>query len=183
VYDVPSVRPTALRNPWEILKSKALRDARNLWFLSKKKDRLKKGLKMKHKKIGDKYFIRIKKGDKIIQPLTEFLTKNKIDLAHFHGLGALLEVEIGFYSLKQKKYHLKKYKDIEAVCILGNVTLLNNKPFIHSHIVISNHKNHAYGGHFKEGIAAGTIEIVLTEVKGKIRRKFNGETGLNLWDV
>ena len=54
---------------------------------------------------------------------------------------------------------------------------------IHSHIVISDHKNHAYGGHFKEGVAAGTIEIVLTEIKGKISRKFNEETGLNLWDV
>ena len=82
---------------------------------------------MNYKKIGDKYFIRIKKGGKIIQPLTEFLQKNKINLAYFHGLGALLEVEIGFYSLKQKKYHFKKYKDIEAVCIIGNSTLLKNE--------------------------------------------------------
>ena len=138
---------------------------------------------MNYKKIGDKYFIRIKKGGKIIQPLTEFLQKNKINLAYFHGLGALLEVEIGFYSLKQKKYHFKKYKDVEAVCIVENVTLLKNKPMIHSHIVISDHKNRAYGGHFKEGVAAGTIEIVLTEVKNKISRKFDADTGLNLWDV
>ena len=33
---------------------------------------------MNYKKIGNKYFIRIQKGDKIIQPLTEFLTKNRI---------------------------------------------------------------------------------------------------------
>ena len=36
VYDVPSVRLIVDENPWKILKSIALRDARNLWFLSKK---------------------------------------------------------------------------------------------------------------------------------------------------
>ena len=98
---------------------------------------------MKYKKIKDRYFIKFKKGDKVIGPLTAFLVRNKISLAYFHGLGALLEVEIGFYSLKQKKYHFKKYKDIEAVCILGNATLLKGKPFIHSHIIISDHHKYS----------------------------------------
>jgi len=45
--DVPSVRSTAFENSWEILKSKALRDARNLWFLSKEKYRFKEGEKFR----------------------------------------------------------------------------------------------------------------------------------------
>ena len=139
---------------------------------------------MKYRKFGGVFLIRLMKGEEVIKSLTDFSAKNKISLASFSGIGAVQKAEIGFYELKNKKYLWKKInEEMEVLSIIGNVSSLDKKPFIHAHIVLADRNFRAYGGHLKEAVVGATLEIVLLKVKGKVERKFDEEIGLNLMDL
>lgn len=139
---------------------------------------------MLYRKSGDTFVIRLMKGEEVIKRLTDFSAKNNISLASFSGIGAVKKAEIGFYDLKNKKYLWEKIdKEMEVLSIIGNVSVLDKKPFIHAHITLGDRSYNAKGGHLKEAVVGATLEIVLTKVKGKVERKFDDETGLNLLDL
>ncbi len=139
---------------------------------------------MKHKKKGDVFVLRFYKGEEIIKEMSDFLHRNKILIASFSGIGAASSAVLGFYSLKEKKYSWKDFTgEYEIASLSGNVSLLGGKPFVHAHIIICDSKHNCFGGHLKEAAVGATIEIVLRQIKGKVKRKLDEETGLNLLDL
>lgn len=130
------------------------------------------------------YIIRLEKGDLIISTLLEICKKNKIYLGYFNGIGALSQVELAHYSLKEKKYSYKIIRSqLELVSLYGNITLMKKENYIHSHIVVSNENMDCFGGHLKEGIVSATCEVFLIKINGNINRKHDSIIGLNLLDV
>jgi len=138
---------------------------------------------MQYRKSKNAFLIRLMKGEEIISSLTKFLTAQKISSAYFSGIGAVQKATLGFYNLKKKKYIWRKFSECEVVSLIGNVSLLNGKPFIHAHLVISDNKYSCYGGHLKDAVIGATLEIVLKKLSGKAERKFDREIGLNLLDL
>lgn len=138
---------------------------------------------MKYKHSKHAFLIRLVKGEEIINTLTKLLKKETIYAAHFSGIGAVQSATLGFYNLKKKKYRWKKFKECEVVSLTGNVTVLNDKLFIHAHMVVSDSKFNCYGGHLKEAVVGATLEIVLERLAGKAERKFDEEIGLNLLEL
>ena len=139
---------------------------------------------MKSKKIKDTYFIRLERGEKIIESLKAFCTKNKIKCGYFFGIGALHEAELAHYIVENKKYTTKILKQpLEIINMNGNVTTMNKEIYLHCHITLSDEKMNAVAGHLKEGIISATCEIVLVKLNARIDRKFNEFTGLNLLDI
>lgn len=139
---------------------------------------------MQFRKDKKAFVIKLSKGEKIVESLTEFCRKNKIDFAVFYGIGAVLNADIGFYDLKKKSYFFKKInKPLEITSLIGNISLLNKKHALHAHITLSDERMRAIGGHLKEATVGGTCEIILVEFKTKIKRTYDEETGLNLWDL
>ncbi|MBS3113972.1 DNA-binding protein [Candidatus Woesearchaeota archaeon] len=139
---------------------------------------------MKHKQIKDTYFIRLDRGEKIIETLKNFCNKNKIKCGYFFGIGALNEVELAHYIVENKKYTSKTYKQpLEIVNMTGNITTMNNEIYLHCHIVLSDEKMHAIAGHIKEGTIAATCEIILVKLNANINRKHDDFIGLNLLDI
>ena len=139
---------------------------------------------MKYKKVENKYFIRLERGEKIIETLLKFCKDNKIRLGYLTGIGAVSEVELGHYFLEDKKYTSRKLKEpLEILNLSGNITEMDDKPYLHVHITVSDREMKAFGGHLKEAVVSATCEIVITEVKGELRRKFDDEIGLNMMDI
>ena len=139
---------------------------------------------MKHKKFGDYYCIKLEKGDKIIENLTEMCNKEGIKFGFISGIGAVGDVTLGIYDLSTKKYSDKRIKKpLEVLSLSGNVTQVEGKRFVHAHVVLSDEEMQAFGGHLKEAVVSVTAEIILRKVDGEIKRKKDAETGLNLWDV
>jgi len=138
---------------------------------------------MLHKKFGNIFIIRLEKGEEIITTLSKFLSKKKISSAFFSGIGAVEKAVIGFYDLNEKKYFWREFMECEVVSLSGNVSILDDRPFIHSHVVLSDISYNCFGGHLREATAGATLEIKLEMLDGKIARKFDTVTGLNLLDL
>jgi predicted DNA-binding protein with PD1-like motif len=94
---------------------------------------------MQHIKLSKagNYCIRIDKGQDVIQAITEFCNINKITFASFCGIGATNDAVVSIYNTKTKKYEDRKItRDAEILSLNGNVSLFENKPFVHAHIVL-----------------------------------------------
>lgn len=145
---------------------------------------------MQHVKLSkvDNYCIRVDKGQDVIQAITEFCNINKITFASFCGIGATNDAVVSIYNTKTKKYEDRKIKqDAEILSLNGNVSLFENKPFVHAHVVLGINKNSrpndwetilslglgdfmVVGGHVKECKISLTCEIFLTQYNDKIKR-------------
>ncbi len=135
-------------------------------------------------KIKKLHVIRLSKGDEIIMKLTDFCRKNNIVNGIVSAVGAVSSAELALYRLDDKKYFSKKFKEPLEICSLnGNIALLDSKPFLHIHAVLSNSRMTAFGGHLKEAVVSATCEVTIIEFDSKIGRKYDEEIGLNLMDV
>lgn len=139
---------------------------------------------MKYKKSGNTYIIRLDRGEKIIESLNRFGTENKVKLGYFFGIGALDEAELAHYTVENKKYTAKKFSQpLEIISMLGNITAMDRKAYLHCHIALSDEKMRSIAGHLKEGRISATCEIFLVELIGSVSRKYDGITGLNLMEI
>jgi len=128
--------------------------------------------------------LRIEKGNSIVENIIKFCTDNKIYGAWVSGLGAVSTVTLGLYDLGLKKYHKKTLQGpFEIVNLVGNVGKMDEKIMTHIHLVLSDKKMNAFGGHLYEAKVAATCEIKLEILDVEIIRKYNEETGLNLIDI
>ena len=138
---------------------------------------------MKFQKTKDTYFVRIDRGEKLLESLKNFCSDNEISCGYFLGIGSLDEAQLAHYIVRNKKYTYEQYKQpLEIVNLTGNVTTMNNEVYIHCHATLSDVNMEAIAGHLKEGIVGATCEIILIKLDSKIERKLDEKIGLNLMD-
>lgn len=137
---------------------------------------------MQYKKVDDGlWIIVLKRGERIIEKLTEFISKININSGYFNAIGAISSVELGHYNLQKGEYTTKRIDSpLEIVSLMGNVTSKGKEKVIHGHIVVGNEGMQLHGGHLKEATVAATCEIILREFKEKVSRKYDSEIQLNL---
>ena len=139
---------------------------------------------MKYKKVEDKIFISIDKGEFINEKLLEVSVNENLKSGWINGLGAISNVEIGYWDIEKKIYVKKMFnEDYELLSLIGNITNLNNKQFIHTHISFSDTKFKAYGGHLFDAKVIAAAEFCIFTSKHLLNRKLNCEIGLSLWDI
>jgi len=139
---------------------------------------------MKSKKIENTYFVRLERGEKIIESIKDFCTKNSIKLGYFSGIGALGEVELAHYIVDNKKYTSKVFKQpLEITNMTGNITTMDSEIYLHCHITLGDEEMKSIAGHLVEGKITATCEIVLVSIEGNINRKHDEFIGLNLQDI
>jgi len=136
---------------------------------------------MKFKKFGNKWIVRIDKGEEVIQTIKKVCEDNKIKLGSISGIGAADRVTIGLFNTKSKQYQSQELiGDHEITNLSGNISTMNGEIYLHLHIGLSDSKYNAYGGHLTSAVISGTGEIVIEEIKNIVKREFNEEVGLNL---
>ena len=136
---------------------------------------------MKFKKFGNKWVVRIDKGEEVIQTIKKVCEDNKIKLGSISGIGAADRVTIGLFNTKNKQYQSQELiGDYEITNLSGNISTMNGEIYLHLHIGLSDSKYNAYGGHLTSAVISGTGEIIIEEIEGEIEREFNKEVGLNL---
>ncbi|MEK7571238.1 MAG: PPC domain-containing DNA-binding protein [Patescibacteria group bacterium] len=136
---------------------------------------------MQYQKTEKDYFIRLMMGENLVEKLTTFCVEKGINTGVLQGIGTASQVEIGAYNLKEKAYHWKVFnKNLEIVSLTGNVSLVDDKPFLHMHTVLSDENYACFGGHLKEAIVGPTCEIFLTNLETAISREYDESTGLKL---
>jgi len=141
----------------------------------------KKEMIMYIKKFNTYYVLRLKKGEEIIQSLTDFVKKMKLKGAFLYGLGVGENLTLGYFDAHKKSYIKKQFKgEYEFTSFLGNISYFEKQPVIHIHVTITNKKFNAYGGHLFSGYVPATLEIVVFPLGRVLERKRDIQTGLNL---
>lgn len=130
------------------------------------------------------HFVKLSKGEEIVGAITRYCKSNQIRIAKVHAIGALRNVELGYYHLKTKSYSWRTFtEDHELASATGNITLLNEEPFLHMHVVLGDTDFSAHAGHLKSGEVGATCEVIIQEYESEksIYRLMDEEIGLNLW--
>ena len=99
-----------------------------------------------------------------------------------NGIGALENPEIGYYSIKDKKYHRKQFTgEFELTSLIGNITMKEGNPFAHTHITFSDTDYQVYGGHLFDAKITAAGEFLIQIGTEGITREMNHSIGLPLW--
>src|SRR5690242_6898997 len=127
---------------------------------------------MVSKKFGNDFVLRLDKGELLVESLLKFAIENSAHPAWIQGLGAALWAEFGYYDLNSQQYQFNKIdKELEIGSLTGNISLLDNNPAAHLHIVLGDEKQQTFTGHLKELAVGGTCEIYLKTFDQAINRK------------
>ena len=134
---------------------------------------------MQYEKDGYTYIIYLEQGESIMAMLTQFCKDHQIINGQISGLGAIKEIELGSYNLKNQEYITHKLDDTwELTSYQANIQLKDGAPFIHAHINISDHDLTVKGGHLFDAKVAVVGEFILRNINNNGKRVFNSEIGL-----
>ena len=134
---------------------------------------------MQFQKVGKNYLINIDKDEKVVETLTRFCKENRIKNAKLSGIGAVKKTEIGADDLPKKEYIKREYSEfLELLSLEGNGALKDGEPFIHAHVVLSDHKMQTLGGHLFETTVGVAGEFFLTQFDGNAYRELKPDIGL-----
>jgi uncharacterized protein len=140
----------------------------------------------RHTQIHNGTFLVLEKGEELVSTLTRFCEERQIHWVQFQAIGAVEDVEIGYYDLEAKEYVFRQEPGpFEVSSMDGNVTELNSLPVPHIHAVLSraDESLETIGGHIRRATVHITLEMCLWEITQPLVRRFDDETGLNLIDV
>ncbi|EKD28442.1 MAG: hypothetical protein ACD_79C00297G0001 [uncultured bacterium] len=114
--------------------------------------------------------------------ITQFSLENNIFCATIQFIGSVKSVTLGFYNQREQEYEIKEFNaPLEIVSGLGNISLKDEKPFFHAHVVLSTNTFQTIAGHlFKSKIFAGEFCINVMN-NPKLIREHDSNTGLSLW--
>lgn len=141
---------------------------------------------MKVRDVETGFLIKLERDEKVLETLTAFCEARGIHSGVLVGIGAVKNAELGYYSLEKQKYFFRIFpEDREVASMQGNIALVEGKPFIHAHAVLSacDETLACVGAHLKEAEVAVTLEVFLTPFPSAVPRYFDETIGLKLLDV
>ena len=134
---------------------------------------------MQFKQDGNTFIIYIEQDESIMETLTQFCKSKDIVNAQISGIGAIKEINLGAYDLKNKEYVRQFFNNLwELTSFQGNVILKDNEPFIHAHITMSDHNLDVKGGHLFEAKVCAVGEFILRKIETDGKREYDANIGL-----
>ncbi len=119
----------------------------------------------------------------LYESLTKIVIEEDIRVGKITALGAVTEAVIGYYD-----QNLLEYKNIELKAgyeilnCTGNISMRDNKPFVHAHLTLGDKDGNSFGGHLMPGTKVWACEVFIDEYSGEdLIREKNEETNLFLW--
>ncbi|WP_424245761.1 hypothetical protein Dip510_000699 [Elusimicrobium posterum] len=132
---------------------------------------------------GRTYIFRLPKGKDLLDALTAFCHDNQIKCGFVNGIGAVENATLGYYDQAKKKYDkIVLDEEHELLSLTGNVSIKDNRPFIHAHATLSDKEGNVKGGHLQLGTKIFSAEMYIQELVGEPKvRKEDKATKLSLW--
>jgi len=131
---------------------------------------------------GRSLMVRLDHDAEIISQITHLASKEKICSGVFGVIGALKQAELGYYDQKSLEYRkIMVEGPAELISASGNISLMEDKPFVHAHALLSDQEGRVWGGHLSKGVIFAA-ELYLQELLGQpFKRDHDPVTELYLW--
>lgn len=135
--------------------------------------------------LGKSVSPRIFEDEDLAEAIRKRVEESDVKAGVFFLIGTLKRAVLGYY--EEGVYRPIELEDsLEIASCMGNIAVNEKHEIVvHAHIVVSNEKSEAFGGHLLKGSVVGaTAELVIVEGVGvKIQRAFDEKTKLNLWKL
>src|SRR5664279_2163151 len=131
------------------------------------------------------YVVILDSGEDALAALTKFANDSKLTAASLTAIGAFEKATIGWFDFNAKRYRkIEVGEQCEVLSAIGDVAIGDDgKASLHIHIVLGLSDGSTRGGHLLAGTVRPTLEVVLTEVPSKLRRKKRADLGIALIDI
>ena len=134
---------------------------------------------------GQIHVVILDSGEEAFTALTRFANETRITAASVTAIGAFERATVGWFDFASKTYRkIEVNEQCEVLSAIGDVAVGDDgKASLHVHIVLGLSDGSTRGGHLLAGTVRPTLEIVLTEVPAKLRRKKRADLGIALIDM
>jgi uncharacterized protein len=120
-------------------------------------------------------------GDEVVSTLTAFAREQGLDSSHFTAIGAFRRATLAYFDRERKEYReIPVNEQVEVLSLIGDIALKGAEPLVHAHAVLGRSDGTTRGGHLIETRVWPTLEVVLSETPGHLRRRYDEESGLPL---
>jgi predicted DNA-binding protein with PD1-like motif len=121
-------------------------------------------------------------GDEVLSSIKELAHSERLSSSSFKAIGALSNVELGWFNWETKKYQtaVKLEEQIELLSLIGDIALKDDQPQVHAHLVIGRKDGTAHGGHLVSATVRPTCEIVITESPKHLQKEIDPQSGIAL---
>lgn len=139
-------------------------------------------MRMLKANVGRICFVRMAEGEDLLDTIKKSAEESGMKAGTFTLIGALKNVVLGCYKNGQYVY-TRLEGPMEIASCTGNIAVDEKREVVvHSHLVVSNEKAEAFGGHLMKGSLVGpTAELMLVEATGAdLLRMFDDKTKLKL---
>lgn len=135
--------------------------------------------------VGRICFFRIFEDEDLIEAVKRRAEESGIKAGILTLIGTLKNATLGYY--KERKYdYIRLNGPLEIASCMGNVAVdEKGETMIHAHIVVSDERGEAFGGHLmKDSRVGATAELMLIEASGVVLQKvFDEKTNLKLLNL
>lgn len=141
---------------------------------------------MQSVQIHNGYFLVFERGEDFLPLLTQFCAETEVHWGQFQAIGALEDVEIGYYDLATRQYVFRQEEGpFEVASMDGNIAEIDEEPIVHVHAALSrcDESLETIGGHVRKARVALSLEVPLWLISQPLMRSFDDETGLNLLNL
>ncbi|NLW08139.1 MAG: DUF296 domain-containing protein [Clostridia bacterium] len=134
---------------------------------------------------GRRLAYRLAYGCDLMEALQAIVEDSQVRFGSINFLGSVLRAKLGYYQMHEKRWlTLELDKAMEILSGLGNVSLKDDKPFVHAHLTLLDSEGKVHGGHLLPGctVFAGEVFVDEIDIETPPRRVYDPVTGLTLWE-
>ena len=139
---------------------------------------------MLYRKFENVYAVRIDQGEEMMEKLRELCRTEHIRFAQVSAIGASEHAVLGVFDLAKQEYARETISCFcEITSLTGNITTVDEAPYIHLHATLADQQHQIHGGHLLELTVGATCEMFIRVIDTGVGRIHDDQLGINLWDI
>jgi predicted DNA-binding protein with PD1-like motif len=132
---------------------------------------------------GTTHLLVFEAGEEAMEVLEAWCRSEGVGAASFRGVGAFSEAVVAWFDPEAREYRdIPVREQVELLSMIGDVAEHEGEPAVHAHVVLGTSDGLARGGHLRSGRVRPTLELIVDEAPGHLRKRFDPESGLPLID-
>src|SRR5438876_5834881 len=117
---------------------------------------------------GGRTFVgRLEMGDDLVESIERFCVEREIRAAWVSAIGAVQHASFAYYEQDELRYlELESDQHHEIIGFIGNISIRDEKPFLHAHATFGSRSGSTAGGHLLHGCLVFAAEVTIREMTG-----------------
>jgi len=126
---------------------------------------------------------RLETGDDLVAEIERVSAEHEVRAAWVSAIGAVKRASFAYYEQDEHRYlELGSDEHHEITGFVGNISIRDERPFLHAHATFGARNGETVGGHLLRGCEVFAAEITIREMTGvELVRTPDEVSGLALW--